>query len=266
MFEHLTVLIHLISLYNTFDGVDIVEVTNNRPLKSSEWVLGELRREIESGSRKPGEKLASVVELSERFGVGRSTVREALSALKAMGWLDIRQGGGTYVKAQQQEATGDAALADWIANAQSLLQLIEVRRVLETGIASLAARNRTDVDTDAFRTAIRHMEQVLSDEKASEQADTAFHLLLAESTHNPLLIDLTRSLSDKLQTSMRDTRTIWFYADRRSAEALLQEHAGIAEAIAAREERLAADRMEQHLAKVESVLREKLDDSRGAPD
>jgi len=240
-----------------------VENASKRPLKSSEWVLGELRREIENGVRKPGDKLASVVELSERFGVGRSTVREALSALKAMGWLDIRQGGGTYVKAVVTDVPGEAALSDWISNAQSLLQLIEVRRVLETGNASLAARNRTDADADALQTAIGRMEQVLSDEIAGEQADTAFHLLLAESTHNPLLIDLTRSLSDRLQTSMRDTRTLWFYADRRSAEALLQEHAGIAEAVAAREERLAAERMEQHLSKVESVLRERLSDMRG---
>lgn len=240
-----------------------MEIANKRPLKSSEWVLSELRRQIESEVYKPGDKLASVVELSERFGVGRSTVREALSALKAMGWLDIRQGGGTYVKAVVTDTPGEAALADWIANAQSLLQLIEVRRVLETGNASLAARNRTDADADKLRAAISRMEQVLADEIAGEQADTAFHLLLAESTHNPLLIDLTRSLSDRLQTSMRDTRTLWFYADRRSAEALLQEHAGIAEAVAAREERLAAERMEQHLAKVESVLRERLSDIRG---
>ena len=241
-----------------------MEIVNKRPLKSSEWVLSELRWEIENGVRQPGDKLASVVELSERFGVGRSTVREALSALKAMGWLDIRQGGGTYVKAiVTNDATGETALADWIANAQSLLQLIEVRRVLETGNASLAARNRTDTDANALQAAISRMKQVLSDEIAGEQADTAFHLLLAEATHNPLLIDLTRSLSDKLQTSMRDTRALWFYADRRSAEALLHEHAAIAEAVAAREERLAAEHMEQHLSKVESVLREQLADLRG---
>ena len=238
---------------------------NNRPLKSSEWVLGELKREIETGERVPGDKLASVVELAERFGVGRSTVREALSALKAMGWLDIRQGGGTYVKSPPPgNGTGDA-LADWMTNAQSLLQLVEVRRVLETGNASLAARNHSDADAEALRAAVRRMEEVLSDESAGEQADTAFHLLLAESTHNPLLIDLTRSLSDKLQNGMRDTRTLWFYADLRSAEALLQEHIGIMEAVTLREERLAADRMERHLAKVETVLRERISGKRIAP-
>ena len=236
-----------------------MNIANRRPLKSSEWVLNELKREIENGVRQPGDKLASVVELSERFGVGRSTVREALSALKAMGWLDIRQGGGTFVRAARQEAA-DAALSGWIANAQSLLQLVEMRRVLETGIASLAARNRTDADADALRAAIARMEQVLPDENGGEQADMAFHLLLAEATHNPLLIELARSLSDRLQTSMRDTRKLWFYADRRSAEALLREHADIAEAVANRQERTAAERMEQHLAKVESVLRERLSD------
>jgi GntR family transcriptional repressor for pyruvate dehydrogenase complex len=231
---------------------------NKRPMKSSEWVMGELKREIETGERQPGDKLPSVVELSERFGVGRSTIREALSALKAMGWLDIRQGGGTFVKAPGLAAPADSALAEWMANAQSLLQLIEVRRVLETGIAALAARNRTEADAAALGEIVRRMERVIADERAGEQADTEFHLLLAESTHNPLLIELIRSLSDKLQSSMRDTRALWFYGDRRSAEALLQEHASIAEAVAARNERLAAERMDHHLAKVESVLRTQL--------
>lgn len=234
---------------------------NKRPLKSSEWVLNELRREIETGERQPGDKLPSVVELSERFGVGRSTIREALSALKAMGWLDIRQGGGTYVKALVSSATADSALAEWIANAQSLLQLVEVRRVLETGIASLAARNRTEADAEALRNAVKRMAQVIADERAGEQADTAFHMLLAESTHNPLLIELIRSLSDKLQRSMRDTRTLWFYADRHSAEALLEEHADIADAVADRDERLAAERMDRHLTKVEAVLRSRLSET-----
>lgn len=234
---------------------------NNRPLKSSEWVRNELAREISEGISRPGDKLPSVVELAERFGVGRSTIREALSALKAMGLLDIRQGGGTYVKAKEADPA-QQPLAEWIANAGSLLELVEVRRVLETGNAALAARHCTEEDEQALRDAIAVMKDVLADEVAGEQADTAFHLRLAEATHNPLLIGMTRSLSDQLFHNMRHTRAVWFYADRRSAEQLLEEHAGIVEAVALHDEKLASERMNEHLAKVEQVLLDKMRDSR----
>lgn len=231
----------------------------NRPLKSSEWVQRELKKEIAEGKARPGDKLPSVVELAERFGVGRSTIREALSALKAMGLLDIRQGGGTYVKAKEAESASPP-LAEWIANADSLLQLVEVRRVLEAGIASLAARHCTEEDAEALRAAVAHMREVLNDEAAGEQADTGFHLRLAEAARNPLLLDLTRSLSEQLHRHMRHTRAAWFYADRRSAEQLLEEHAAIVEAVLQRDEKLASERMNEHLRKVEQVLRDHLKD------
>jgi len=237
-----------------------VNGVNNRPLKSSEWVRNELKREIAEGRVRPGDKLPSVVELAERFGVGRSTVREALSALKAVGMLDIRQGGGTYVRAREPDPASPP-LAEWIANADSLLQLVEVRRVLETGNASLAARHCTDADEADLRAAVDRMREVIADEVAGEQADTAFHLRLAEATHNPLLIELTRSLSTQLHHHMRHTRAAWFYADRRSAEQLLEEHAGIVQAVLERDENLAAERMNQHLAAVERVLRDHLRDA-----
>lgn len=227
--------------------------------------MQELKRDLAEGRRQPGDKLASVVELAERFSVGRSTVREALSALKAMGLLDIRQGGGTYVKAIPADSAAGEPLAEWMANAESLLQLVEVRRVLETGIASLAARNRTEEDAAELREAVSGMERVLADERAGEQADTAFHLRLAEATHNPLLIDLTRSLAERLQHSMKDTRALWFYADRLSAEELLAEHAAIMEAVVRRDEKAASEGMEKHLSKVEEVLRDKLREPRDRP-
>ncbi|MBW7461156.1 winged helix-turn-helix domain-containing protein, partial [Paenibacillus sepulcri] len=60
--------------------------------------MNDLKAQIAAGEWKQGDKLPSVVELAALFGVGRSTIREALSALKAVGMLDIRQGGGTYIR------------------------------------------------------------------------------------------------------------------------------------------------------------------------
>jgi len=231
---------------------------DGRPLKSSEWVLSDLRRQIEEGVLVPGQKLASVVELSARYGVGRSTVREALSALKAMGMLDIRQGGGTFVRASRPANAavhpGAAEPESWVARAQSLRHILDVRRILETGCAALAASRRTDEDLAQLAETLAVMERSLDDERASEQADIRFHQQIAAAARNPVLADWMSSLSLQLHESMRDTRALWFYAERADAERLLAEHRSIYEAIAARQPQLASERMTAHIDKVEQVL------------
>ncbi|MCQ6561142.1 FadR/GntR family transcriptional regulator [Paenibacillus mendelii] len=229
---------------------------NTRPIKSSEWVTNNLKAQIAAGEWKAGDKLPSVVDLAAHFNVGRSTIREALSALKAVGMLDIRQGGGTYIKSEAPVLSEEMP-ADWMARADSLRHILEVRKVLETGSAALAARHRSEDQLGELRATLEEMESCLSDEQAGEQADIRFHLQIAEAAQNPVLSDLVRSLSQRLHDSMKDTRALWFYAERRSAERLLTEHTSIFEAIAARDEQQAGQRMEQHIAKVERVLYEK---------
>ncbi|RXZ84094.1 FadR family transcriptional regulator [Paenibacillaceae bacterium] len=232
---------------------------DQRPLKSSEWVLGDLKKQLAEGGLAPGDRLPSVVDLAARYQVGRSTIREALSALKAMGLLDIRQGGGTFVKAapvQQPPHPGADNPESWVNRAESLRHLLEVRRVLETGCASLAAKNRNAHDLEALSAALHSMEQQRNNEAFSEQADVQFHQLIAAATHNPGLGELMESMSQKLHDSMKDMRALWFYAHRQTAERLLQEHRSIYEAIAAGDSAEAAARMELHIAKVEQVLNE----------
>lgn len=228
-----------------------------RPLKGYEWISKELHVQISEGRYRPGDKLPSVVELAVQYGVGRSTVREALSALKAKGLIDIRQGGGTYVKAPPAEEDSPFHKEDWTSRAESLRHIVEVRKVLETGCASLAARHRTSKDLSDMRKTLHDMENRLNDEEFSEQADILLHNQFAHATHNPALVEMMNSLSHLLQQSMKDTRALWFYAERQSAERLLGEHAAIVDAIESGNESLASACMESHLNKVEQVLKEK---------
>ncbi|WP_274364298.1 FadR/GntR family transcriptional regulator [Paenibacillus thermotolerans] len=228
-----------------------------RPLKGYEWVSKELIGHISEGRYKPGDKLPSVVDLAVQYGVGRSTVREALSALKAKGLIDIRQGGGTYVLAEPAGDDASFTKEDWTARAESLRHIVEVRKVLETGCASLAAKHRTAEDLAAMRANLKETESRLNDEAFCVQADIELHSRIAEATNNPALVEMMASLSHLLQESMKDTRALWFYAERESAERLLAEHASIVDAIESGDETLAAAAMANHLNKVEQVLKEK---------
>lgn len=235
-----------------------MESSGKRPLKSHEWVMNDIKRQLQSGELAPGDRLSSVTELAASYGVGQSTIREALSALKAMGMLTIRQGSGTYVSAPH-EAAGAVPPAFmnnelWASRANSLRHILEVRKVLETGCASLAAFNRTENDLVALSSTIDSMKGQLDDEAFNEQADIRFHQQIAAATHNPILIEMMESLSSKLHDSMRDTRALWFYSQRSSAERLLNEHQSIYEAILEQNAPDASLHMEEHIAKVENVL------------
>ncbi|MHA6483561.1 FadR/GntR family transcriptional regulator [Paenibacillus sp. strain BS8-2] len=226
--------------------------------KGHEIVGRVLLGQIRDGEWKPGEKLPSVVELSASFGVGRSTIREALSALKAMGWLDIRHGGGTFVKKELPRERSESG--DPFKEAASIMELLEVRKVLETGTATLAARNRTDEDLDSMKAVLLKMREALDndDTTAGEQADVAFHAVIAAASHNSLLIGLVDSLSERLGRTIGQTRELWFYQEASTAARLLEEHHAIYDAIATRNEAEASTLIGTHLAKVEKVLRERM--------
>ncbi|MDD9272239.1 FadR/GntR family transcriptional regulator [Paenibacillus sp. GCM10023248] len=230
-----------------------------RPQKGSEIVMGQIKRQIESGTYAPGSKLPTVIELAALFQVGRSTIREALSGLKAMGWVDIRHGGGTFVS-NPLPAEG-ASLFD---QGESLQEVQEVRRFIEAGCASLAASRRTAEDVAALRDILRRMEQALDNEEESEGADIRFHLEIAKASHNSLMIGMMESLTERLQVSMKASRRLWFFAERASAEKLLQEHRDIVDAIEAGDEKLAAERISQHILKVDQVAQKLAKNNAGA--
>lgn len=226
--------------------------------KGHEIVSRILLTKIREGEWKPGEKLPSVVELSTSFGVGRSTVREALSALKATGWLDIRHGGGTFVKKELPSERKDSS--DPFKEAASIMELLEVRKVLETGTATLAARNRKEEDLAALRSILATMRDALErdDTAAGERADVAFHSAIAAASRNSLLAGLMDSLADRVNRTIGQTRELWFYQETSTAARLLEEHEGIYEAIASGNAEEAGRLIGAHLTKVENVLRERL--------
>ncbi|WP_261304456.1 FadR/GntR family transcriptional regulator [Paenibacillus andongensis] len=220
-----------------------------RPQKGSEIVLQQIKMQIETGTYAPGSKLPTVVELAASFQVGRSTVREALSGLKAMGWVDIRHGGGTFVT--NPLPIESSSLFD---QGQTLQEVQEVRRFIEAGCASLAASRRTEENLTALRQILGTMEATLENEEESEQADIRFHLEIAKASHNTLMIGMMESLTERLQLSMKASRRLWFFAERASAEKLLQEHRDIVDAIETKDEQLAAEKMSQHIHKVDQVI------------
>jgi len=220
-----------------------------------------VKRLIIDGKLKVGDKLPSTKQMSEQFGVGRSTTREALSALKAMGLIDIRQGGGCLVIRNAPMDMELPELASLRMNRKTVLELLEARESLEVSNAAIAAVKHTDEDLNQLSKLIKEMEHASGDEAEGERLDLQFHLTLTNATHNSIMVRLFESIMNHIETAIHDIRQVELYASTAVAERLYKEHSAIVEAIALRDADLAADRMKQHLKHVESIVLKHLGES-----
>ncbi len=223
-----------------------------------EEITEQLKRLITEGKLRVGDKLPSTKELSEQFGVGRSTTREALSALKAMGLIEIRQGGGCRVISSAPSEVELPELASLRMNRETVLELLEARESLEVSNASIAAVKRTPEDLVLLSALIAEMGRSIGDESEGERLDLQFHLTLAKATHNSIIVRLFESIMGHIETAIHDIRRVELYASATVAGRLYEEHQAIYDAVAAQDAGLAGMSMKKHLQHIESIVRRHL--------
>ncbi|MFD1415017.1 FadR/GntR family transcriptional regulator [Oceanobacillus jeddahense] len=226
--------------------------------KIYEQVADSLIAMIKEGSLKSGDKLDSVEQLSKSFGVGRSAIREALSGLRSMGLVEMRQGEGTYVKAFDAERFTLPVSTAFLMKQDDVKELYQVRKILEVGTAAYAAESHTDKDLEKMEEALQLMADAKGNDRIAEQADADFHLAVAQATQMNLLIHLMGSVSELMSETIRETRRILLYTEDRS-NILYDEHERIYQAIKNRQADQARERMYEHLENVEKMLFQKLD-------
>jgi DNA-binding FadR family transcriptional regulator len=150
-----------------------------------ETAIESLRQAIEKGHWAIGERLPVEAQLSESLGVSRNTVREAVRVLVHVGMLETRQGDGTYVR-----ATKDAGETLRRINRAQLRDKLEVRIMLETEAAKLAAERRDAKDLEKMTLALDERAKAGDDVESRIRHDHAFHTALVAASHNPALSEL----------------------------------------------------------------------------
>ncbi len=168
--------------------------------KLGDQVIHQLQEKISLGELKPGEKIPTETELMTLFGVGRSTVREAVRVLAKAGLLEVRQGDGTYVL----DRTNNLEPLEHRLRRASILEVYEVRRALELEIAKLAARRRSEEDLLAMRESLakRREARRVNDNRSYVDADLFFHLAIAAASKNSVLTDLYFSFSNTMRDAL----------------------------------------------------------------
>lgn len=215
--------------------------------KLSEEVAGQLRQLIQSGDLLPGAQLPTENAMIEQFGVSRTVVREAVSALSADGLVNARQGRGVFVAddmTRQPFRLGDSKLSE----RDHIVQIMELRLSLEVEAAGLAAQRRTPEDLREIEDAFEKMVEAQSRGQEGAEQDFAFHLRIAEATQNTYIAKFIRYLGPFI-IPRPARRSITGEERQLYLDGLTQEHANIRDAIAEQDEAAASEAMRTHLSR-----------------
>lgn len=206
---------------------------------------------IITGELAPGDRLPPEKELSERLGLSRNSMREAVKALEVIRVLDVRRGDGTYVTSLEPRLLLEAMtfVVD-LHDDNSILELFAVRRILEPAAAGLAAARITEPDVAALREQIESVDETTSVEGLIAH-DLEFHSAIADLAGNSYLATLIESLSSRTVRAR-----VWRgLTQENSIKRTLSEHAAIVEALAAGDSKLVESLSTVHISGVEQWLR-----------
>jgi GntR family transcriptional repressor for pyruvate dehydrogenase complex len=213
-------------------------------------LVQQIRQLIQNGTYKLGDRLPTIMDMAQQFGVGHPTVREALRKLETVGIVEIRHGSGVYVTRSDDVLV--LASPDYAGQVtrKLLLDLIQARTPIEVQSVSCAARNASDADLAEMRSLLERAGQSFGDDAELNRLNMAFHRQIALASGNTVLAQLLNVLQELFASEQR--LILGIFGSRQRDH---KEHLGLLEALEKRDEALAVERMRKHLEGVEDVLR-----------
>lgn len=188
-----------------------------------------------------GAKLPNEFELGEMFGVGRSTIREAVKILSSKGIVEVRHGSGTYVLSTKEKNPDPLGLKDLEDQKRLALDLVDLRLMLEPGIAELAAQNATPEDIAKLRRLCETVEQRIKNDERYLEDDIAFHTCIAECSKNKVVEQIVPIIDTAVMLNVNVTHKML-------KQETVETHWAVCEAIAEGDAIGARSAMTMHLA------------------
>jgi GntR family transcriptional repressor for pyruvate dehydrogenase complex len=205
------------------------------------------------GHLRPGDRLPSQQELTAQLKVGRSTVREALRTLNAMGLVELKQGHGTFVKQLNARSIIRPDILARIIDKQLSEELFEARQLIEPEIAGMAAARATEDDLAAIEHAWKRCQTALLTDQTMHRLSPNFHRTIAEAAHSGVL----GMFMDSILIPLAEHGLLLEEKDG-YLEWELESHRCVFEAIASGDSARATAAMAQHLEDSHAALMEML--------
>lgn len=219
--------------------------SENKTIRMFEQVLQRIHEYIISHNLVAGDKLMTEREMASFLQVSRSSVREALRILEMFDVIQSKPGEGTLLKTPHLPNILTSMLPFFSFPTERSIELLESRKVIESGIVKLAAERRKEEDIRLMENAVERM-FATSDLEAMIQADVDFHISLANAAYNNTLSDILGLISDLVSQNLYTTRMQTHVIAGANAE-FARQHQAILQAIVDRDGNRAADEMEKHI-------------------
>lgn len=210
---------------------------------------------MKAGTFKPGSKLPSQNELVAQLGVSRTGVREALQIIAAQNLIEIRPGIGCFVRTVPSEDIINADVLGILLEKEPILEVVETRKILEAGIASLAAKRATERDFWEMEDAAAAIEKAFRRGESVACVAAEFHVAVARAAHNTVLVKLVKSFNHLMveagtlvETSVEDIEAFKHH------EAV--SHRQLFDIIRKRDSRKASEAMIKHIESSQALITE----------
>ena len=219
--------------------------TGIRPERKYQAVVDSIRDAISRGEFACGGALPPERTLIERFGVSRSSLREAFSVLELLGLIESHPGRGRFVRSPHAFAGSEAVPLE----SASVLELMEARRILDPAIASEAARRASPSDMTKIRRVLSATHKNLDDIPARAESDFEFHLAMAEATRNFIFVNIVRMEFNLIMATHKQ-----IYGNLEDKGAFVAEHEELYEAITMHDAERASGAASLHIDRIYRAL------------
>ena len=227
--------------------------------KLSQTVVHQIELLILRGILRPGERLPSERELSEKLGVSRPSLREAVASLQDRGLLTSRPNAGIFVADVLGSAFAPGLVALFSSHEEAVFDYVSFRRDMEGLAAERAAKLGSDTDLRVIATIFAKMEAAHQKRDPTDEAelDANFHMAIIEASHNVVMLHMMRSMYDLLRQGVFYNRQIMF-KNRLTRDHLLDQHRAINLGVQARDPVAARTAVDAHMNFIEHAMADQI--------
>lgn len=237
-----------------------MEFTEVKAKKLYRLVVQQIQEMIYEGKLKAGDRLPTERELVKQLNISRASVREALRSLDIMGLVESRPGEGTFITRPRESSDHiltEAFSLGLILEDNVSLDLLDFRRILECGCVSLAAQRIDEVSLSRLENYCKKMSNFYGNKKESIDADTMFHMEIAQASKNQIVYDVALFFFKALNFHIKTIRTR-FAHEHQTMSSFVEQHRKILTALKAHDPETAISAMRSHLDYVEKLIRKEI--------
>jgi GntR family transcriptional regulator, transcriptional repressor for pyruvate dehydrogenase complex len=220
--------------------------------KLADSVIEEIKRMINSGELKEGDKLPNQNDFAAQLGVSRPSLREALHTLSLIGAIEQRPGLGTVIRDVNPALWMEQLSPPLVSDAQASLELIEARRFIEAGVTELAVKNATAENIQIIGKLVGEMAHALQESQPRDYSrlDMEFHHQIAQASHNRYMVHLFVTIRGLMEQFIREA----FIVIPGLLDRSLKYHQNIYQGIKERDAQQAVSYMKNHINDIQGAL------------